>query len=43
MEFNVGIEMRDEYKRLEVAKGAMKLIRDVMLVKPYLLNWLLPL
>jgi leucyl aminopeptidase (aminopeptidase T) len=34
MEFNIGIEMRDEYKRLEVAKGAMKLIRDVMLVKP---------
>ena len=34
MEFNIGIEMRDEYKRLDVAKGAMKLLRDIMLVKP---------
>ncbi len=34
MEINIGIEMRDEYKRLEVAKGALKLVRDFMLVKP---------
>lgn len=34
MEFKIGIEMRDEYKKLEVAKGAMKLVRDVMLAKP---------
>lgn len=34
MDFKIGIEMRDEYKRLEVAKGALKFIRDVMLVKP---------
>jgi len=34
MEYNIGIEMRDEYKSFEVALGAMKLVRDVMLVKP---------
>ncbi len=34
MEINVGVEMRDEYKRLEVAKGALKFVRDFMLVKP---------
>jgi len=34
MEFNIGSEMRDEYKSLEVAKGAMQLVRDIMLVKP---------
>ena len=34
MEYNIGIEMRDEYKRLEVALGAMKLMRDVMLIQP---------
>ena len=34
MDFGIGIEMRDEYKSLEVAKGAMTLVRDVMLVKP---------
>lgn len=34
MEYNIGIEMRDEYKSLEVARGAMKLVRDVMLVQP---------
>jgi leucyl aminopeptidase (aminopeptidase T) len=34
MDFKIGIEMREEYKRLEVAKGALKLMRDVMLVKP---------
>ena len=34
MEYNVGIEMRDEYKRLEVAKAAFSLVRDIMLVKP---------
>lgn len=34
MEMNIGIEMRDEYKRLELVKGAFKLVRDFMLVKP---------
>jgi leucyl aminopeptidase (aminopeptidase T) len=34
MKMNIGIEMRDEYKRLETAKGAMKFVRDFMLVKP---------
>lgn len=34
MEITIGIEMRDEYKRLEVAKGALKFVRDFMLVKP---------
>ena len=34
MEFKIGMEMRDEYKRLEVARGAMKFLRDFMLVKP---------
>ena len=34
MDFNIGIEMRDEYKRFELAKGALKFIRDFMLVKP---------
>ena len=34
MEMAIGVEMRDEYKRLEVAKGALKLVRDFMLVKP---------
>ncbi len=34
MEFNIGIEMRDEYKAMEVAKGAMKLVNEVMLVQP---------
>ena len=34
MDINIGIEMRDEYKRLEVTKGAFKLVRDFMLVKP---------
>ncbi|NMA54421.1 MAG: hypothetical protein GX952_00640 [Firmicutes bacterium] len=34
MEFNIGIEMRNEYKSMEVAMGAMKLVRDIMLVKP---------
>jgi len=34
MEFNIGIEMRDEYKSLELAKGAITLMRDVMLVQP---------
>jgi len=34
MEYNIGIEMRDEYKSMEVARGAMKLVRDVMLVQP---------
>ena len=29
---NIGVEMRDEYKRLETAKGAMKFVRDYMLV-----------
>jgi leucyl aminopeptidase (aminopeptidase T) len=34
MQINIGVETRDEYKRLETAKGAMKLMRDYMLVKP---------
>ncbi len=34
MDFKLGIEMRDEYKRLEVAKGAIKFMRDFMLIKP---------
>ena len=34
MDFNIGIEMRKEYKRLEVARGAMQLVRDIMLTKP---------
>ena len=34
MEYNIGIEMRDEYKSMEVAKGAMQLVRDIMLTKP---------
>lgn len=34
MEYNIGIEMRDEYKSFEVALGATKLVRDLMLVKP---------
>ncbi len=34
MEYNIGIEMRDEYKNLEIAKGAMQLVRDIMLTKP---------
>ena len=34
MEYNIGIEMRDEYKSFEAALGAMKLVRDIMLVKP---------
>jgi len=33
MELNLGIETRDEYLRLEAMKGAMTLVRDVMLVK----------
>ena len=34
MEIKIGVEMRDEYKRLEVTKGAMKFVRDFMLIKP---------
>ena len=34
MEWNLGIEMRDEYRRLELARAAMKLVRDIMLCKP---------
>lgn len=34
MDINIGIEMRDEYKRLELAKGALKFVRDFMLVRP---------
>lgn len=33
MEIKIGIEMREEYKRLELAKAALKLVRDFMLVK----------
>lgn len=34
MEITIGTEMRNEYKRLEVTKGALKFVRDFMLVKP---------
>lgn len=34
MEYNIGIEMREEYKSFELAKGAMTLVKDIMLVKP---------
>ena len=34
MELNLGIETRNEYLYLELMKGAMTLVRDVMLVKP---------
>lgn len=34
MGFSIGIETRDEYLSLEVAKGAMTMVRDVLLVKP---------
>lgn len=34
MELNLGFEARDEYLQLETFKGAMVLLRDVMLVKP---------
>ena len=34
MEWNIGVEMRDEYRRLELAKGAMKLVHDIMLCRP---------
>lgn len=33
MEYNIGIEMRSEYKHLELVKAAMTLVRDVMLAK----------
>jgi len=32
--FTIGMEMRDEYMSFELAKGALTLTRDVMLVKP---------
>ena len=32
--FSIGMEMRDEYMSFELAKGAMTLVKDVMLVKP---------
>jgi len=34
MELNLGIEPRSEYLSLEVAKGAMTLVKDVMLIQP---------
>lgn len=34
MELNLGIEPRSEYLALELAKGALTLTRDVMLIKP---------
>ncbi|GHV62102.1 aminopeptidase [Spirochaetia bacterium] len=34
MELNLGVETRDEYLYLELMKGAMTLVKDVMLVKP---------
>lgn len=32
--FTIGMEMRDEYMSFELAKGAMTLAKDVMLIKP---------
>ncbi|MEG1913273.1 MAG: hypothetical protein RR091_12400 [Cloacibacillus sp.] len=32
--FTIGMEMRDEYMSFELAKGALTLAKDVMLVKP---------
>lgn len=34
MDFSIGIETRNEYLSMEVAKGAMTMVRDVLLVKP---------
>ena len=34
MEFNLGIEPRDEYLSFELAKGAMTLAKDIMLIAP---------
>lgn len=34
MEVRIGVEMRDEYRRLEVFRGAMKFMRDFLLAKP---------
>lgn len=34
MDLSIGIEPRDEYLSLEVAKGAMTMVRDVLLAKP---------
>jgi len=34
LEYNIGIEMRKEYKSFELVKGAMTLVKDIMLVKP---------
>lgn len=34
MEYPIGIEMAKQYLSYEVAQGAMKLVRDVMLVQP---------
>lgn len=33
MEYPIGIEMTDSYQSYEVQKAAMKLVKDVMLVK----------
>ena len=34
MDIRIGTELRDEYKRLEVARGALKFMRDFLLAKP---------
>ncbi len=34
MDWNIGVEMRDEYYRIELAKAAKKLVVDIMLCKP---------
>ena len=34
MEWNIGVEMRNEYRRMELARAAMKLGKDIMLCKP---------
>ena len=34
MEYPIGVEMTDSYQSYEVQRAAMKLVKDVMLVKP---------
>ena len=33
MEWNIGVEMRGEYRRMELSRAAMKMVRDVMLCR----------
>ncbi len=34
MQYDIGIEMRDDYRKLEVARGAKILVEDIMLTQP---------